>query len=281
MNRILIIQMMSVLLLVTITATAQRKNKSGKGDAIAMQELARLSKWNSKWPVQINLHITRHIMPAVLGSDSADTEMTLYYDPHAFYMQAEGMEQIANDSVLVLVNNNAHMIRVLSNKGLGSHSQGNNISNSFMPDTSVEKLSQRFISTVQEDGRTNKRIVLQSRDKINGTDLEKEVMDVSYNPDHYQPLQFKQIRRSVLPVDSTNYVELAKDPAWKGRLIISNTKAGQFFFVVKEQVTECNFTSISYEQKTSPVHEQDRVIKTVDGEYQPAKGYEAYNVSLE
>jgi hypothetical protein len=272
---------MSVLLLVTITATAQRKNKQSNGEATAVQELARLGKWNSKWPVQINLHITRYVTPAVSGSDSADTEMTLYYDPHAFYMQAEGMEQIANDSVLVLVNNNAHMIRVFPNKGLVSDSQGNNITNSFMPDTSVEKMAQRFIFTLQEEGRSNKRIVLQSRDKINGTDIQKEVMDVIYSPDNYQPLQFKQIRRSVLPVDSAMYNELVKDAAWKGRLITTKVKTGQLFLVVKEQVTECTFTSINYAQKKSPVSEHDRVVRTGAGEYQPAEGYEVYNVSQE
>jgi hypothetical protein len=280
MNRILTIQMMAVLLLVTVTAAAQRNNTRNRDKTTAFQEFARLGKWNNQWPVQIKLHITHHVTPTVSASDSADTEMTMYYDPHAFYMQAEGMEQIANDSVLILVNNRARMIRVLPNEGLATYSHGNKLT-SFMPDTSVEKLSQRFIANMQEEGRSGKRIILQSRDIIAGTELEKEVIDVSYNPGNYQPDHYKQIRRTVLPVDSATYSGLVKDAAWKGRIITAKVKAGQLYFLVKEQVTECRFTSISYTQKTSPVQEHDRVVKTVSGEYQPAKGYEPYNVSQE
>jgi hypothetical protein len=271
---------MAVLLLVTGTATAQHRHKRSKENATAFQELARLSKWNSQWPVQINLHIAHHVTPEVSASDSADTDMTLYYDAHAFYMQAEGMEQIANDSVLVMVNNTARMIRVFPNKGLQSYNQGNNFS-SFMPDTSMERLTKRFVATMQEEERDRKRIILQSRDRISGTSLDKEVVDITYKADNYQPLHYKQIRRSVVPVDSATYSGLAKDTAWKGRLVTTTVKAGQLYFVVKEQVTECNFTSINYMQKTSPVREHDRVVKSASGEYLPAKGFEQYNIGRE
>jgi hypothetical protein len=280
MKRILIIQLTAVLLLVTVAANAQRKHKRSKENAAVFQELARLGKWNSQWPVQINLHITHHVTPTVSASDSADADMILYYDPHAFYMQAEGMEQIANDSVFVMVNNTAHMIRVFPNNGMLFNNKGNNFT-SFIPDTSMEKLAARYLATMQEEGRANKRIILQSHDRITGTELEKETIDVSYNAGNYKPLQYKQIRRSVTPVDSATYSELSRDAAWKGRLITTNVKAGHFFFVVKEQVTECRFTKINYEQKASPVSEHDRVVKTAGGEYQPAKGYEPYNVSQE
>ncbi|OQP44476.1 hypothetical protein A4H97_08860 [Niastella yeongjuensis] len=269
----------AVLLLVTATATAQR-NKRNRDNTAVFQEFARLGKWNTQWPVEINLHITHYVTPTVLASDSADTDMTLYYDPHAFYMQAEGMEQLANDSVLVLVNKAAQIIKVFPNKGLQFYSQGNNLA-SFMPDTSMEKLAQRFLATMEEEGHSGKRIILQSRDRISGTELEREMIDVHYNADNYQPLQYKQVKRSMVPVDSATYVALGRDAAWKGRLVTTNVKAGQLFFVVKEQVTACHFTSINHAQKMAPVQVQDRVVKTAGDEYQPAKGYETYNVSLD
>lgn len=268
------------LLFLTATAVAQRKNKRSKDHAAAIHEFVRLGKWNTRWPVLMNLHITHHVTPTVSASDSADTDMTLYYDPHAFYMQAEGMEQIANDTILVLVNNKAQMIKVLPNKGLLSYNP-KNIPASFMPDTSMEKLTQRFIATMQEEMRFGKRIILQSRDRISGTELEREIIDVSYNAGNYHPTHYKQIRRSLLPVDSAIYSVMTREAAWKGRLITTNVKASQLYFVVKEQVTECNFTSISYAQKASPVREHDRVLKAANGDYQPARGYERYNVSKE
>ena len=280
MNRLITIQMVIILLLVTVSATAQRKNKREKGNEAALREFVRLGKWNSQWPVQINLHITHHVTPTVSASDSAATDMILYYDPHTYYMQAEGMEQIANDSVLVMVNNTARMINVFPNKGLLSYNRGNNMA-SFMPDTSLEKLSQRFIATVQEEVRSGRRIILQSRDRINGTGFEKEMVDVSYNPGNYHPLHYKQIRRSVVPIDSATYFEMTKDAAWKERLITANVKTGFLFFVVKEQVTECRFVNIDHEQKSPPVQEHQRVVKAVNGEYKAAKGYEAYLINQE
>lgn len=275
-----LIQLTVVLLFTTFAATAQRKHKAGRDNTTALQEFARLGKWNIQWPVQINLHITHHVTPTVSASDSADTDVTLYYDQHAFYMQAEGMEQIANDSVLIMVNNNARMIKVFPNKGLLTYSQGNRIS-SFMPDTSLEKLSQRFIATIREEGHAGKRIILQSHERITGTEFDKEMIDVSYSAGNYQPIHYKQIRRSVAPVDSAAYSEMIKDAAWNKRLFTTKVKAGEMFFVVKEQVTECRFTSIDYTQKASPVHEHDRVVRNAGGEYMPAKGYEAYNVTQE
>lgn len=280
MNRMFRIQMIAAFLLVTVTATAQRKHKRNKDNADVYQELAQVSKWNKQWPVQINLHFLHRSTPAMTERDSVGTDMNLYYDQHEFYMQAEGMEQIANDSDLVMVNNAARMIKVFPNNGLLFSNRANNVA-SFLPDTSFEKLSQRFLATMQEDGRPNRQIVLQSRDRISGTDLEKEVINVSYNAGNYQPLHYKSIRRTVAPVDSVTYSKLAEDPVWKGRLINSKSNAGQFFFVVKEQVTECRFVNINYEQKTSPVHVHDRVVKSVSGEYQPAKGFDLYNVSQE
>jgi hypothetical protein len=270
---------MAVLLLVTATASAQRSKRSNNNAAV-IEDFARLGKWNTRWPVQINLHITHHVTPTALANDSANTDMVLYYDPHAFYMQVEGMEQIANDSVLIMVNNTAHMIRVFPDKGLLSYSQENKLA-SFLPDTSVESLSKHFIATRQDEGHSGKRIILQSRDRITGTELEKEVIDVVYNAGNYQPVQYKQIKRSLVPVDSVTYSGLEKDVSWKGRLFTTNYKGDQLFFAIKEQATECSFTSINYAQKTSPVSEHDRIVKTAGGEYQPAKGYEPYNVSQE
>ncbi|MBO9204217.1 MULTISPECIES: hypothetical protein [Niastella] len=277
MNRNITIKIVAVLLLVTVTAKAQQ-NKRGKNDAF--QELVRLGKWNTVWPVQINLHIAHYVTPTVLESDSADTDMALYYDPHAFYMQAEGMEQIINDTVLIMVDNTAQIIRVFPDKGLLSYSRGNELA-LFMPDTSMERLSQKFTATMQEEGNSGKRIVLKSRDRISGTDLEKEVIDVVYNAGNYQPLRYKQLKRSVVPVDSASYSAMEKEAGWKGRLFTMDVKGSQLFFVVKEQVIACNFTSINYAQKASPVQEQNRVIRTADGEYQPVKGYELYNISQE
>jgi hypothetical protein len=127
-----------------------------------------------------------------------------------------------------------------------------------------------------------KRITLQSREKIFGTDLVKETISITYLTGTYEPLTFEQSKRSLLPVDSTVYqTRLAGNTAYEGRLVSAKADAGNLFFVVREKKTFCGFSKINYDLRTPPVREQDRVLREADGNYQPAKGFEDYSVSKE
>ena len=266
-----IIKITTLFLLVAVTATAQY-------DLTVYREFARVGQGYLRTPLQMKVHFTYKVTPVTTSQDGAETDMILHYDEHNFYMQAEGMEQIANDSLIVIVNHEAKMIRIYSNQGPLLQKLQSFVT-MFIPDSSLEKLAQRYSATIAEEGTNTKRVTLQSRDRVPGVDAPKEVIHVSYDGTTYLPLTYHQAKLGLMPVDSTTYSQLKNDTVYARRLVSTKTKAGNLFLVVKEKITECSFVHIGHEQKTPPAREQDRVIRTANGEYEPAKGYEGYMVS--
>ena len=271
---------MTVLLLVNFSATAQKKKKQN-GDSLAVyREFAQLGQLYMQLPLQMNVHFLYKATPLITEQDSTETDMILYYSKKDFYMQAEGMEQIANDTLMVMVNNEVKMISLYPNNGQLIKNLEKMVS-VLTPDSSLEELAQRYSAKIQDEEKGNKRIILQSRDKIFGTDLFKETISVVFHAATYQPFTYDQAKLSLLPVDSAIYYQLTGDSAYAGKLVSTNTDAGNLFFVVKEKITQCRFTKITHNQQVPPVREQDRVLRVANGEYQPAKGFEDYLVSKE
>lgn len=272
MNRI--IKFSAVFLFGAITATAQQDNLT------VYREFARLGQRYLTAPLQMKVHFTYKVSPATSVQDSAETDMELHYNNHDFYMLAEGMEQIANDSLIVMVNHEAKMIRVYSNEGLMLRKLQSAMA-MFVPDSSLQKLAQMYSANIQDESPGIKRVTLQSRDKISGTDLIKESISVTYDAATYQPLIYHQAKFNLIPVDSTMYNQVKNDSTYTRRLLSTKTNAGNLFFVVKEKATRCRFINISHQQQAPPAREQDRVLRLPNGEYKPANGFDEYMVRRE
>jgi hypothetical protein len=268
----LIIKISTLFLLVAVSATAQQ-------DLTVYREFARAGQGYVRTPLQMKIHFVYKVTPVTTNQDGAETDMILHYDDHNYYMQAEGMEQIVNDSLLVMVNHEAKMMRIYNNNVPLLQKLQSSVT-MFNPDSSLEKLAQRYLAMIAKEG-TNRRVTLQSRDRISGSDASKEVISVLYDGISYLPITYRQIKRSFMPVDSTKYIQLKNDSVYAKRLVSTKTNAGNLFFVVKEMITECSFMHIGHEQKSPPAREHDRVVRTANGEYEPGKGYEGYMVSRE
>lgn len=194
-------------------------------------------------------------------------------------MKAGELEQVANDSVTVVVNSKAKMIKLFSNTNTLSKSM-ERIIPGVVPDASLQQLSRKYAITTEDNGK-DRTMTVQSRDKIPGTDLAREMIAVTYQPGTCQPFNYTQVKRSLLPVDSAAYAQMETDPAYAGRIIKTGTIKGELFFVMKERTTGCRFVEISHSSQAPPVLQQQRVVKTGTGEYIPAKGFEEYLVSKE
>lgn len=275
-----LIQLIIVFLHLTFFATAQQKKRQKRESKAIFREFVQLGRWYLDVPLQMNVHFIHKSIPVTTKQDNAETDLVLYYGRNDFYMQAEGMEQIANDTLVVLVNSEAKMIQLFTNNGQLMQSLKKMVS-AFQPDSSLETFIERYSSKMEDQKNGAKRITLQSKDKISGTDLHKETVSITYHAGTYQPLAYDRSKLTLLPVDSRVYMQLQKDTTYNGRLVKSRTVSGDLFFIVKEQITQCRFTNIDYDRQTPPAREQDRVVKAPNGEYQPAKGFEDYIVSKE
>lgn len=281
MNKILISQCIAVLLLITTIASAQKQSKQSIDSLTAYREFISLGKWYLNTPLNIKVHYINKTTPFVRETDNMENDILLYYGKDAFYMNTGGMEQIVNDSLTVLVNNEAKMIKLFSNPNALKNSM-ERIIPTFVPDSSLQKLASQYSIIIHEEGKDIKKMTLESRSIVSGTSLNKESISIVYNASSYQPVNYTRATRNLIPVDSAVFVQMEADPDYSGRTVRSKTSRGvDLFFVLKEKTTECRFLQVSYQVKLAPVLPQDRVVKGLDGEYSPAKGFEEYLVSKE
>lgn len=262
-------------------ATAIAQGKYPASDSLSVyRELTLMGQWCQQLPLYMDLHFAHSVMMASKRKDSAETDMVLYYGKTGSYIKAEGMEQIVNDTMLVLVNNEAKMLRLYSSGSMPQNSLQRTVL-PLMSDGSINNLALRYSVNVADGDKKLKRIVLESREMVFGTALAKELISISYYAGSYQPVSFDQTKRSLMPVDSTVYSRLMQDDQYKGKLVSTRAKGNFLFFIVKEQQTVCRVINVRHGQQDPPVRQQDRVARMPDGTYQPAKGFEDYMLSKE
>lgn len=280
MNKIGVIKLSAVLLLVAATATAQRKKSRDSDTLSAYREFVSLGKWYLNTPLQLKIHFVTQTRPAVGPQDHTETDMLLYYGQRDFYLQAGELEQIVNDSLTVLVNSEAKMIQLFSNKNVLSKTM-ERIIPGLVPDDSLQELRRQYAITIEQQGKDLKQMVVQSRDTIYGTDVCKERVVITYQSDSYQPVNYFRTQRSLVAIDSTVYMQMTGNPAHWEKMISASTTKGELFFVMIEKITECRFTEVSHTLQPPPALLQQRIVRTETGDYIPAKGFEDYLVSKE
>lgn len=246
----------------------------------ALRELIQFRKIYTRLPVELNIHVQNSANPVTTAADSLHADMDVYYDYHNFYMKTEGLEEIVNDSLIVMVNNPAKNILLYPNNQQLIFNMEKSVV-AIMPDSSIEKLAKKYASLVSASGRDQKRIELKSREIVYGTALPTESIIITYRVSSHQPLEFWRTKAVLLPMDSVTYNKLKVDPGYDGKLVSTSASHKNLFFLVKELTTSYRFDKINYNVQLPPVKENDRIIKEPDGEYVLAKGFEEYVLSKE
>lgn len=266
---------MIAMLVSTVGNTSAGAQGKTPDSLVALREFAQLGQMYHHPSVRLVIHMEQISNLPTATADSLETDMDLYYGAPDFYMQAEGLEEISNDSVVVMVNKPAKRMMVYPH----NHQVGSSIEKTismFMPDSSIQALSRRYSSELENAGEGKRQLTLTSRELVYGTDIPRETVRVIYHPSSHELAEFKQIKTSLVPVDSSVFGGLQKEQAYNGKLVTSSTNKGKLFFVAKELTITCRFDKIDYGLKHSPVTEGDRVEKMADGKYRPAKGFEDY-----
>ena len=263
------------MLISIVGITAARAQGKVPDSLAALREFAKLGQMYHHPSVRLMIHMEqRSNLPSEMANN-IQTDMDLYYGKPDFYMQAEGLEQISNDSVVVMVNKPAKRMMVSRHDRQVSSSIERTIS-MFMPDSSIQALSNRYSSQIGDAGGGKKQLTLTSRELVYGTGIPRETVRIIYHPSSYVLEEFKQIKTSLVPVDSAVFEQLQKEQAFHGKMITSSTGKGKLFFTSKELTITCRFDKVEYELRRPPVTEGDRVEKMADGSYRPAKGFEDY-----
>lgn len=272
-------KIVSVLTLFLMATNINAQSKQ-KDSLYVFKEFAKLGQLYKHLPVQLTIAIRNKANPVTVSSDTMQANMKLYFGKNDFYMQAEGLEEIINDSLMVLVNHKTKQIALYPN----TQDIMKNIEKSasmFIPDSSVKNLARKYFSTLVSVGQNKWKIELRSKDMVYGTRFSKESINVTYKKNTYETSQFSQTKVNLLPVDSTVYNKLRTDEQNTNRLISFKSSKGNLFFLVKELTTTYTFKKVDYNILKPFAQEQDRVVKTNDGSYMLAKGFEEYVLTKE
>lgn len=271
-----LIQIMAMTLLTTFSS-AQAQTRDSLS---TIREFVRLRQLYNHLPVELKIRIQNSSNPFANAEDTLKADMDVYYDDRSFYMKAEGLEEIVNDSLMIMINNPAKTALLYHNNGNIISSMEKSVM-AIMPDSSIEALAKKYASSISSAEKDKNRIELKSREKVYGTAFPKESVVVTYRLSTYQPIEFRRTKTLLVPVDSITYHGLMKDPAFDGKLVSASSSAGNIFFIAKQVTTSLRFDKIDYDLKLPPVTGNDRVIMQPNGEYVMAKGFEDYTLTKE
>jgi hypothetical protein len=268
-------------LLAMVTAYGAANAQKNKKDANNIfKEFAKLGGMYKKLPVQLSIQIQNSAIPVTADKDTIHAEMEVFYDNHAFYMRAEGLEQIVNDSLMVLVNSSSkQMLLYLNNQDM--HKNMEKAITMFMPDSSIDRLSQQYDPSSNDIEPGIKKISLVSRQMVGDTKLPKETVSIMFKTSGYEIIEFRQSKNRLVPIDAAVYDGLLSAKNDQGRLLSSSSSNGNIYFIVKEATTTYKFTKVDHTVSKPPADELDRIVKNGEGDYIPAKGYEEYSLRKE
>jgi hypothetical protein len=250
--------------------------QSPESDSLAaFRPLAAIAGLYQRSAVQLTLHLRREATPVTNASDTLETDIEMYYGLPNEYVRTEGLEEIVNDSVVLLVNIPARrMLRYHNTPAIRNGLNRGPVS--WLADSSLATLAKRYRATNIAGDTGVSKTELTSRDVIAGTQLPKERITLLYRTATGLPVQCTETRVSMVPVDSLVYTQLQKQAAYSGRLLTGSGRKGRIFLIVKESSTVCSFRGIDLRVKRPPVSETDRLVLTAGGIYKPAKGFEEY-----
>lgn len=251
------------------------------GDSLAaFRPLAAIARLYQRPAVQLDLHLRQEARPVTSASDTLEADMEVYYGKPEEYVRAEGLEQIVNDSVVLLVNTPGRRMLRFHNTPEVRKSLDRS---SFLwtPDSSLTELSKRYHAVITDAGEGKNKLALTSREIVYGTQLPREAIEVIYRASGSEPVQCTQTRVSLVPVDSSVYIGLQQQEGYAGKLLTISGQRGRLFFIVKELTIVCYFRKIDFAVKRPPVREGDRVVWTSEGGYRPAQGFEDYLLTQE
>jgi len=207
--------------------------------------------------------------------DTATSEMIFYMTKDGAYMKYGELEQVVNDSLILMVNNIAkRMILVPNRESVQQHL--NTYTGMLLEDSSIQKMAGEYTGSASSEN--NKAVIeLASRVMAFGTMLPKEVLFMKYKEKNNQPQQVTQIKRVLVILDSVQYNQLVNLSEYKGRLLSPGKGS---FFLVKDRITTFIYKKIEYGDKVQlPVHMSDRISANSNEGYLPAKGYEDFLLS--
>jgi hypothetical protein len=268
MKKILAILMtITTLLVFTVRAEAQKDTLAG------IRLFMRVCNAYKQLPVQLDLDIRHSANIVSRPDDTAHTSARFYLQQRGSYIEMENMEQVVNDSLMLLVSRPARRMILYAHR----ESVANQLSQYMglgLQDSSLAKVAGKFTLVSSVSAGDTASLDLVSRVSLYSNLPAVEEITVNYDPVTARPYQVTDTRRKLVMVEKSLYKAYSDRPEWTGKTLSIGDSS---FFLVKEVASVYSYSKITHDQKADlPVLIGDRVVADDQGRYRPVKSYADY-----
>jgi len=264
-------------LVLLVTPAYMFAQKKAKKDQIALiREFIQICNSYKKVPLHLSVTIHRNADVITSAIDTASTSAEFFISEKGTYIKMDELEQVVNDSLMLLISNNAkRMVLYPNNTPVGA--QLNNNMGIQLQDSSLEKIAKKYNASLisSREGEQGSHIIeVQSKNKILNTSLPKEAIRVKYDTSTKQPREVEQVFRKLIPLDSLEYKNLLLKPEYAEKLVATDKNG--FFLVNKHAITFIYKSIESNNNIILPVQLDSCITKNTSGQYAVAKRYEGF-----
>ena len=270
----------AVILLWILLSVSIQKNYAQQKDTLDLyRDFMRVCSEYKKVPLYAKIEIHTILNSGLVKPDSMVSDAEFYLQSKGTYLRMGELEQIMNDSFMLIISKKHNRIMIYPNKKTVNE-QVKMFNFLQLEDSSLLKLSRKYSASVQDEMNNEIKILLTGREKISGTTLSKENLQISYDKKKLVPNEIIQVKRSLSGIDSAEYHKLSGEPLYTERLVKLEKNNIKKYFLIGNQQTRYHYKKLDYSTDIEmPLKMEDCVARNAQGLFVPIKSYVNYVIS--
>lgn len=259
---------LSYLFFVSTIYAQQNDNK------IAIKKFVDICGSYTKPPFYVNMQYQKTADIGINPTDTLIQEALFYVSDKEVYAKLGEVEQLANDSVGIVIRNDVKQIRVYKNDSVFT-AQLKKMGEMQLPESDIVKMNKKYDVVEKVIDKKTALIQLLSKKKLEGTNFSVDAVDVLYDLETNYPISITSSQLKIIPIAKADYYELKSSNKFSDKILTDN----EHYFIMQKTATKFMFTKIIRGGAINvPVHVIDRIEKDSEGNYFTKKGFEEYLV---
>lgn len=265
MNKLLTAWMtVSVFLLLSSNSRGQQQDTLS-----AMRTFLRLCHVYKQLPLQMEVDLRNSTDLVTSPEDTMSCRVKFVLGQEGSYIGFGELEQIVDDSVMLLISNKLKRMMVYPNHRPVSDQLKKYLGIQFK-DSSLLQIAAKYTASLSMEKETP-WVEVRSRTMVYHTSLPGESIRVRYNPADSIPSGVVQLKRSLIPISQSTYEDMKGRAEYEGRLVAGPDNN---FFLIKEHVSTFSYVEIAHRMGVKlPATIGDRIVADARGKYMPVKAY--------
>lgn len=257
-----------------LLVTAGGRLRAQQDTLAALRKFVHICNDYRQLPLQLELEIRSSGNLILSSADTTDLNIRAVLCQKGTYMTTDGMEQLANDSLLLVVNpKTKRMLLYPNHQSVAARLQalGRQLQDSTLPQL-AKKYQVRPETTLGDTAI----ISLESRVQLPYTSAPAAQLQVTYDATTERPYTVTMVERRLIPVSDSVYKSAAGKSEWIGKTIDVKDSS---FFLVREETRVIHFQKIDHRPASDPpVRISDRIARDLTGVYRPVKDFAAFRL---